>query len=84
MMGPIALAHSNNDIHTLINNSFDRALQYNVAMGFHKDEGMFWGAKMVNVFAFGVREGGYFNILNDASEGPEAIRAYKNSRGKKN
>ena len=45
MIGPIALDHSNADIKELIDNSFDLALQYNIAVGFHLDDGMYWGGR---------------------------------------
>lgn len=34
------------------------------------------GAKIVNLFAFGIRGGSFVNTLNDAVQGPEAIKAY--------
>jgi hypothetical protein len=42
MIGPIALDFSNADITTLINQSFALATKYDIAVGFHIDDGMFW------------------------------------------
>jgi len=42
MIGPIALDFSNADISKLINQSFELAKQYDIAVGFHIDDGMFW------------------------------------------
>lgn len=45
MIGPIAINHSDADIKKLIDDSFDLALQYNMAVGFHLDDGMYWGGR---------------------------------------
>ena len=42
MIGPIALDFSNADIARLINKSFELAIRYDIAVGFHIDDGMFW------------------------------------------
>jgi hypothetical protein len=42
MIGPIALDFSNADITKLINQSFELANRYDIAVGFHIDDGMFW------------------------------------------
>ena len=42
MIGPIALDFSNADITKLINQSFELANRYNIPVGFHIDDGMFW------------------------------------------
>lgn len=36
-----------------------------------------YGASMVNLFAFGLRGDSFVNAINDATEGPEAIKAYR-------
>ena len=35
------------------------------------------GASMVNLFSFGLRAGTFVNALNDATQGPEALIAYR-------
>ena len=45
IIGPISLDHSNSSIKQLIDDSFDLALQYDMAIGFHLDDGMFWAGR---------------------------------------
>ena len=45
IIGPIALDFSNEDITALINQSFDLARRYDIAVGFHIDEGKFWAGR---------------------------------------
>ena len=42
MIGPIALDFSSADIANLIEQSFELAKRYDMAVGFHIDDGMFW------------------------------------------
>src|SRR5450432_432681 len=42
MIGPVALDFLNEDIIKLINLSFELANHYDIAVGFHIDDGMFW------------------------------------------
>lgn len=42
MIGPIALDHSKAEISKLITDAFDIAEKYDIAVGFHVDDGMFW------------------------------------------
>jgi hypothetical protein len=42
MIGPIALDFSNADITNLIDQSFELAKRFDIAVGFHIDEGKFW------------------------------------------
>jgi hypothetical protein len=41
-IGPIALDHSTSSIKQLIDDSFDLAIEYDMPIGFHLDDGMFW------------------------------------------
>ena len=45
IIGPIALDHSRTSITKLINDSFDLALENDMAIGFHLDDGMFWARR---------------------------------------
>ena len=45
MIGPIALDFTNNEIATLINQSFKLAIHYDIAVGFHIDDGKFWAGR---------------------------------------
>ncbi len=42
IIGPIALDFSNSEISSLIDLSFELAIKYDIAVGFHIDDGMFW------------------------------------------
>jgi hypothetical protein len=42
IIGPIALDFSNSDVSNLIDLSFELAIKYDIAVGFHIDDGMFW------------------------------------------
>ncbi len=42
IIGPIALDFSNSEISNLIDLSFELANKYDIAVGFHIDDGMFW------------------------------------------
>ncbi len=42
IVGPLALDFSNTDIALLIGQSFSLAKKYNIAVGFHIDDGMYW------------------------------------------
>ena len=42
IIGPIALDFSNTEISNLIDLSFELAQKYDIAVGFHIDDGMFW------------------------------------------
>jgi hypothetical protein len=42
ILGPIALDFSNSDVSNLIDLSFELANKYDIAVGFHIDDGMFW------------------------------------------
>jgi hypothetical protein len=42
IIGPIALDFSNGDITNLINLSFELSNRYDIAVGFHLDDGKFW------------------------------------------
>jgi hypothetical protein len=42
ILGPIALDFSDEDITKLINQSFELAQEYDISVGFHVDDGMFW------------------------------------------
>ncbi len=46
IIGPIALDHNPESITQLINDSFDLALQYEMPVGFHLDDGMFWAGRV--------------------------------------
>jgi len=41
-IGPIALDHNAGSIKQLIDDSFDLAIEYDMPIGFHLDDGMFW------------------------------------------
>lgn len=45
ILGPIALDFSNEEVSELIDFSFEMALQYDLAVGFHIDDGMFWARR---------------------------------------
>jgi hypothetical protein len=45
MFGPIAFDHSDARAEQLIEDAFDIALERQVAIGFHLDDSMFWGAR---------------------------------------
>ena len=45
VIGPVALDYSNADITKLIDQSFALAKQYDIAVGFHIDDGMFWATR---------------------------------------
>jgi len=45
MIGPIALDFTNSEIASLINLSFELAKCYDIAVGFHIDEGKFWAGR---------------------------------------
>lgn len=44
-IGPIALDHSKSSIKQLIDDSFDLAIEYDMPIGFHLDDGMFWAGR---------------------------------------
>lgn len=44
-IGPIALDHSASSIKQLIDDSFDLAIEYDMPIGFHLDDGMFWAGR---------------------------------------
>lgn len=46
MIGPIALDFSGDQISALIDFAFDMAIKYDVAVGFHIDDGMFWARRI--------------------------------------
>lgn len=45
IIGPIALDFSDADITKLIDQSFELAQEYDIAVGFHIDDGMFWASR---------------------------------------
>lgn len=45
IIGPIALDHSTSSIQQLIDDSFDLAIEYDMPVGFHLDDGMFWAGR---------------------------------------
>lgn len=45
MIGPLALDHSDEAITQAIAEAFDLALQYDIAVGFHLDDGMYWASR---------------------------------------
>lgn len=45
IIGPIALDHSTSSIKQLIDDSFDLAIEYDMPIGFHLDDGMFWAGR---------------------------------------
>lgn len=45
MIGPLALDHSDEAITQAIVEAFDLALKYDIAIGFHLDDGMYWASR---------------------------------------
>ncbi|HBK89001.1 MAG: hypothetical protein U0289_06785 [Cyclobacteriaceae bacterium] len=45
IIGPLAMDFKTADITALIQQSFQLATTYNIAVGFHIDDGMFWGSR---------------------------------------
>ena len=45
MVGPITLDHSKEEIEELIKSSFEIAIDNNLAIGFHLDDGMYWAKR---------------------------------------
>ena len=45
IIGPIALDHSVSSIKQLIDDSFDLAIAYDMPIGFHLDDGIFWAGR---------------------------------------
>jgi hypothetical protein len=45
IIGPLAMDFKTADITSLIQQSFQLATTYNIAVGFHIDDGMFWGSR---------------------------------------
>lgn len=45
IIGPLALDFSNSDIANLIDQAFELSNKYDIAVGFHVDDGMFWAKR---------------------------------------
>jgi hypothetical protein len=45
IIGPLAMDFASTDITTLIDQSFGLAREYQIAVGFHLDDGMFWASR---------------------------------------